>query len=128
MTIDINSKTTSTIENKISCLLSQDDIPGLIIGVVKNGRLYWSNSYGYSDLTKKSIANQLTLHRIASITKTFTAIAIMQLRDIGSLELDDPLVSHIPDFDITAEFYLFANKCSGSNIKFIVTHDNSLWI
>ena len=123
MTSDINSKITSTIESKISCLLSQDDIPGLIIGVVKNGRLCWSNSYGYSDLTKKSVANQLTLHRIASITKTFTAIAIMQLRDIGSLELDDPLVSHVPDF---AAAIPISGTIEGVTIRRLLTHHSGL--
>ena len=74
--------------------------PGLSIGVVHDRQLIWSKGYGFADLEKKSPATPSTLYRIASITKTFTSTAVMQLRDSGKLRLDDPVARHLPWFKI----------------------------
>ena len=84
------------ISEKMSC----DGIPGLAAGVVANGRLVWSEGFGYADLDKKTPMTPRTLSRIASITKTFTATAIMQLQERGKLRLDDPVEKHLPWFRI----------------------------
>ncbi len=53
--------------------------------------------YGYSDLAAKTSIDQNTCYHWASITKTFTAIGIMQLRDRGLLRLDDPVIRYVPE-------------------------------
>jgi CubicO group peptidase (beta-lactamase class C family) len=53
---------------------------------------------GYQDLDTKRLVDADTIYHWASITKTFTGIAIMQLRDRGRLSLDDPIVKHVPEF------------------------------
>ena len=75
--------------------VAQRGQPGLSIGVVVDDRLVWAKGYGYADLERKVPASPQTLYRIASITKTFTAVAILQLRDAGKLQLDDPLRRHL---------------------------------
>jgi CubicO group peptidase (beta-lactamase class C family) len=57
----------------------------------------WSGGYGFADLATRRAPDGRTLYRIASITKTFTGTAIMQLRDEGELHLDDPAVAHLPE-------------------------------
>lgn len=73
-------------------------IPGLAIAVVHDQELVWSRGFGVADLTTKVPVTPSTIFRIASITKTFTATAIMILRDRGKLRLDDPVSLHLPWF------------------------------
>ncbi|HOC25134.1 MAG TPA: serine hydrolase domain-containing protein [bacterium] len=86
----------SWIGEKMSC----DGIPGLAAGVVADGRLVWAEGFGYADLAEKSPMTPRTLSRIASITKTFTATAILQLQERGKLRLDDPVEKHLPWFRV----------------------------
>lgn len=72
-------------------------VPGLAVGVVRDGALAWTGSYGYADRASGRPVGPGTPFRIASITKSFTATAILQLRDDGRLRLDDPLVAHVPE-------------------------------
>ena len=72
-------------------------MPGLAAGVVRDGSLAWTSTLGFADrATQRRVAPD-TLFRIASITKTFTATALLQLRDEGRLRLDDPLVTFVPE-------------------------------
>ena len=59
--------------------------PGLAIGVVYDGALLWGAGYGFADIEAGAPVTLDTRFRIASITKTFTATAILQLRDAGAL-------------------------------------------
>jgi D-alanyl-D-alanine carboxypeptidase len=74
------------------------DLPGFSVGVVQDQELIWSKGYGFADLANKIPATDETLYRIASITKTFTATAVMQLVEQGKLSLEDPVVQHLPWF------------------------------
>jgi CubicO group peptidase (beta-lactamase class C family) len=75
-----------------------DPVSGAVAGVVSGDRLVWSTAYGYADLEARRPVDQATVFRAASITKTFTAAAVVQLRDAGALRLDDPLTVHLPEF------------------------------
>ena len=72
--------------------------PGLSIGIVHDQELIWSRGFGYADVEKKTPTTTETAYRMASNTKMFTAIALMQLRDAGKLELHDPVIKHLPWF------------------------------
>ena len=63
--------------------------------VVRKGELVWSGAAGTANYAEERAATPETQYRIGSITKTFTATAIMQLRDAGALDLDDRLDQHI---------------------------------
>ncbi|MEO1167070.1 MAG: serine hydrolase domain-containing protein, partial [Chloroflexota bacterium] len=52
-------------------------LPGLAIGIVHNGELLWGKGYGYADIASETPITLDTRFRIASITKTFTAVAIL---------------------------------------------------
>ena len=65
--------------------------------MVHGDELVWSSAAGFADIAGRRVAGPETLYRIASITKTFTGTAIMQLRDEGRLHLDDPAVVHLPE-------------------------------
>jgi CubicO group peptidase (beta-lactamase class C family) len=72
--------------------------PGLAIGLVHDQELVWGQGFGYANIEQQLPATPQTLFRIASITKLFTSTALLQLRDAGLLQLDDPIHKHLPWF------------------------------
>ena len=90
---DVAAKLSSTLASYVK----EHRLPGATAGVVHDGRLVWTGSAGFADVAARRPADARTLHRVASITKTFTATAIVALRDDGLLSLDDPLVVHLPE-------------------------------
>jgi CubicO group peptidase (beta-lactamase class C family) len=72
--------------------------PGLSFGVVIDGDVVLLKSYGVRDLKSNDPVTPDTLFRIASMTKSFTAMAILKLRDEGKLSLSDPVSKWIPEF------------------------------
>ena len=96
---------------------------GLAAAVVVNGEIAWFTGVGYSDLESRRRPDQFTTSRVASITKTFTATAILKLRDAGMLELEDPLVLHIPEF---ASARALAGTVEGVTVKRLLTHHSGL--
>ncbi len=71
-------------------------IPGLSISIVESGEVIYSRGFGFSDLASGMQASPRTLYGIASVTKSFTALAVMQLVEEGKLRLDDPVEKYAP--------------------------------
>lgn len=82
----------------ISTRIHDEELPSITIAVVDDQRIVWSKAYGLADVEAGRPATTRTLYRIASVTKLFTASAILQLRDAGKLQLDDPVAKHLPSF------------------------------
>lgn len=76
---------------------------------------------GYADLESGRKASGATIWHWASITKTFTAIAIMQLRDRGRLSLDDPVLRHVPEL---SEVHNPFGPMSGVTIRHLLSHSS----
>jgi CubicO group peptidase (beta-lactamase class C family) len=75
---------------RIDEVLNRRPAVGLAIGVVRNGRLDFFHGHGYADIASHTPVTGDTVFRIGSITKTFTAIAVMQLSERGLVDLDAP--------------------------------------
>ena len=88
------------IQQTVDDLVERHNVPGAAVGIVRDQRLAWFGGFGYADFEAERVPDEHTLYRVGSITKTFTATAIVQLRDAGRLGLDDPLVKHIPEFAV----------------------------
>jgi len=73
-----------------------EQIPGLSAAIVHDQTLVWSGGMGYADLERKVPATAQTIYSICSISKLFTSVAVMQLRDEGKVRLDDPVARHLP--------------------------------
>jgi CubicO group peptidase (beta-lactamase class C family) len=82
---------------KVASFVKDNRLYGAAAGVVHGDELVWSAGIGLADFATGRASGPGVLHRIASITKTFTGTAIMQLRDQGALDLDDPAVKWIPE-------------------------------
>jgi CubicO group peptidase (beta-lactamase class C family) len=74
------------------------ETPGLAIGIVHDQTLIWARGFGWADLERRVPATVDTVYRIGSITKLFTATAILILRDAGKLALDEPITAYLPWF------------------------------
>jgi CubicO group peptidase (beta-lactamase class C family) len=85
------------LEARTRSFVREHHLPGAAVGVVHGAELVWASGAGFADVAARRAAGAETLYRIASITKTFTGTAIMQLRDEGRLHLDDPAVAHLPE-------------------------------
>jgi CubicO group peptidase (beta-lactamase class C family) len=84
------------LEKFIFAKLSKSKLPGLSVAVVGGEDLLWSRGFGFRDLAHGLAATPHTLYAIASITKSFTCLAVMQLQEQGKLSLADPVDKHIP--------------------------------
>jgi CubicO group peptidase (beta-lactamase class C family) len=78
--------------------------PSLAIAIVHDQDVLLAKGFGYADLEKKIPADTQTVYRLASVTKVFTALALMQLRDAGKLHLDDPIEKYLPELKIKSRF------------------------
>jgi CubicO group peptidase (beta-lactamase class C family) len=85
------------LQAQLASFVIASRLPGASAGVVHRGELAWSGEVGFADTGKRHAPRPGRLHRIASVTKTYTGTAIMQLRDAGRLELDDPAVGYLPE-------------------------------
>jgi CubicO group peptidase (beta-lactamase class C family) len=70
-------------------------LPAIAAAVLRDGELIWESAIGAADVEAGVEATPDTQFRVGSITKTFTAVAIMQLRDAGKLDLEDTLDMHV---------------------------------
>lgn len=75
----------------------KNNIPGVAYGIVVDNKLVVSSATGFINLEKNTPATPLSAFRIASMTKSFTAMAIVKLRDAGKLALSDPASKYIPE-------------------------------
>lgn len=98
-------------------------VPGGAFGVVRDGQLAGFFSHGVSDLESGGAPAERSIARVASVTKTFTATAIMQMRDASLLALDDPLLLHIPEFTAAQAI---AAPLEGVTIRRLLTHHSGL--
>ncbi len=78
-------------------IATANHFPGLAFGIVADGRLVHTGNFGFTDIEKKTPVSSASLFRIASMSKSFTAMAILKLRDDGKLNLDDPAYKFIPE-------------------------------
>ena len=74
------------------------NVPSVSVGILSKGKIVYQDAVGYSDLENTTLANPKTIYRIASISKSITAVAIMQLYEKGKIDLDADVRKYIPYF------------------------------
>lgn len=81
------------------------DIPGAAISVVKDSSEFFSKGYGYSNIKKQTpVIPEKTVFRVGSVSKLFTATAVMQLVEKGLIDLDEDVNKYLKDFQIENDF------------------------
>ena len=92
------SEQITKIETAISSFMSQQNIPGLTIAIVRENQIRFQRGYGMAEVENFVPAKALTVYRIASVSKSLTAVAAMQLVEKGKLDLDAPVQKYAPTF------------------------------
>lgn len=92
------------IEAWLPAQRAYDRVPGLSAAVVRDEQLLWSGASGFADLERRAPARDDTIYGICSISKLFTGIAVLQLRDRGQVNLDQPLGELLPWFRLGVEY------------------------
>ena len=87
----INTK----VDSFISVQLAEKNIVGLSLGVMREGKIIYANGYGYANLEHKIKATDSTVYLMASVTKTFVAVATMMLAEKGTILLDDSIGRYV---------------------------------
>ena len=90
----------SRIERAISSEMSSQSIPALSVALATGNELQWSAGYGMSDLENFVPAKASTVYRLASISKSITATALLQLAERGKVDLDAPVQQYLPSFPL----------------------------
>ena len=92
------------IESWLNAQRAYDRVPAVSASIVHDQELLWSGASGLADIERKREAKADTIYGICSISKLFTGIAVMQLRDQGKLALDDTLPDLLPWFNLQQSY------------------------
>ena len=85
------------IDKLFAAFAERNHVPGIAYGVLVDGQLVHSGTVGFRELAAKTPVTADTVFRIASMTKSFTALCILKLRDEGKLSLDDAADRYVPE-------------------------------
>lgn len=91
---------TAHLDKRIPALMKYYDIPGASIALVQNGRAAWSKAYGYADLENERRMTTDTYCRVESLSKPVTAWGVMKLVEQGKIELDNPVVQYLQNWEL----------------------------
>ena len=78
--------------------LKETGATGFAVGIVLGGELVYQRGFGVRDVAHATPVDSDTVFRIASMTKSFTALSVMKLRDEGRVQLDEPAAMYVPEF------------------------------
>lgn len=85
--------------------MEKEHIPGAVFTLVKDGQIFFSKGYGYADLKKKTpVIPDKTIFRAGSVSKLFTATAVIQLAEQGKLSLSDDVNKYLTRFQLPANY------------------------
>jgi D-alanyl-D-alanine carboxypeptidase len=105
----------STVDAAVAAEMKSQGIPGMTVAIAKNGVILYTQGYGYADLNTHQPMPADAEMQIGSITKQFTATAILQLQDTGQLDIDRTVISYLPGyaFDPRITLRMLLNQTSG---------------
>lgn len=104
-------------------LFQKGRVAGGFAAIVRDGKIAWELPFGVADLVAATPFDSNTVFRIGSITKTFTATAIFQLRDDGKLDLDDAVTKFIPELAKSASVQ---KNDGGITLRQLLSHRSGL--
>lgn len=87
-----------TMPGFIAERMVRGNLPGVCVVLVGDGKVVWERGFGRKNLAYPDPITTDSVFRVASLTKQFTAMALLMLQEAGVLDLDDPVVKHVPEF------------------------------
>jgi D-alanyl-D-alanine carboxypeptidase len=103
------------VDNLVALEMQQQGLPGMTLEIAKNGVPLYARAYGYADLTSCRPTRIETPYQIGSVTKQFTAAAILQLRHAGVLNIDSSVLTYLSGYALDPRITLrmLLNQTSG---------------
>ncbi len=114
-TTGLKQSVIAAIEQAVKQTMAETHAPGVAVGIVKDGKVVYMQGFGVMELGKQPVTPQ-SVFLWASVSKTVTAIAIMQLVEQGKIDLDAPLTKYLPYFRMADERY------KGITIRQLLSH------
>lgn len=103
--------------------LKTDKIVGLSAAIIMDGKVVWMEGFGYSDQQNKVPMTVNTVVNIGSVTKTFTALSVMQLVEHGLLDIQKPLTAYLPKFHPLTRPGIHLDSVT---VKTLITHTSGI--
>ena len=108
---------TKKVDSLLKCVYA-DDLPGASIAIVHHGKVIFKNSYGVREINSKEKISASTNFNIASLTKQFTAMGILQLAEKNKLSLNDKLNRFFPEMN--------PKLADAITVKQLLTHSSGI--
>ena len=97
------------IDSVYKGLIKKNKVMGASIAIVDKGQIVYATGYGFSDILEDKEADENTIYRVGSISKSFTALSLMQLQQEGKLFINESIKKHLPEFQLKSR-YLDSNQ------------------
>ena len=110
------------LEAVIPEAMLREDVPGVSIAIVGDGKLLWAKSYGVANKATGAAVTERTVLRGASLSKTMTAYLALKLVEEGVLELDRPLIEY------TGEAYIDDSRIEDITLRMVLTHTSGFTV
>ncbi|MEM7129609.1 MAG: serine hydrolase [Chloroflexota bacterium] len=116
-----NTQNISTVvDNLLNQIMESQELAGMAVGIVKDGETMYAKGFGVKNSESKEPITESSLFHLASVSKTFTTTAVMQLVEQGLIQLDSTVVEYLPYFRVDDERY------SQITIRQLLTHCGGL--
>lgn len=109
------------LEDTIHSYMEKEQIPGAAVAVWKDDQMIYEKGFGYANLEKETAVTARTIFGLASITKSFIALAIMRLEKQGKLHIEDPVKDYLPEFTLQDDRYV-----EEITIKHLLSHTSGV--
>ncbi|MCD4814752.1 beta-lactamase family protein [bacterium] len=100
--------------------MREHQVKGLSIGLVDDQKIIWAKGFGYADEKTGKLAGPETVFKIGSVSKVITAVGLMQLVEQNQIELDNPIKTYLPDFNV------INNYSNPITVRSLMTHHSGL--
>ena len=110
----------AALDRALAEVMASHPLPGLAVGVVKDGRIVYAKGFGKVTLGEEAPVTERSLFHMASVSKTFVAAAILQLVEQGKVDLDAPISTYIPYFRLDDE------RCGEITVQQMLTHTSGM--
>ncbi len=100
----LSPRTKKVLDSTYTALIKKNKVVGMSLAIVDSGKIVYSIGYGFRDLENKIKANDSTIYRIGSCTKSFTSLSILQLQEKGKLQIEHSVKKYLPELNIQNHF------------------------
>ena len=115
--VAMSSERLARIDDMLEQAVSDEDLPGIVALIARNGKIVFHNAYGMADNASAKVMENDAIFRIASQTKAITSTAVMMLWEEGKFRLDDHISKYIPEFGEAQILDTFNEEDSTYTIK-----------